>query len=79
MKHRTEGYTETTISGDTRSDWSEAFELAPSLQIVHVWHASIFTREVLNGLLRIGLVVPAADHLEPGPHGAHAHALLVSA
>jgi hypothetical protein len=27
MKHRTEGHTETTISGDTRADWSEAFEL----------------------------------------------------
>jgi hypothetical protein len=30
MKHRTEGHTETTISGDTRADWSEAFELVPS-------------------------------------------------
>jgi DNA modification methylase len=28
--------------------------LAPSLQIAYVWHASKFTREVLNGLLRIG-------------------------
>src|ERR1017187_7809134 len=45
MKHRTEGHTETTISGDTRADWSEAFELVPSLQIAYVWHASIFTRE----------------------------------
>jgi DNA methylase len=33
MKHRTEGQTETTISGDTRADWSEAFALVPSLQI----------------------------------------------
>src|ERR1022692_4771522 len=48
MKHRTEGHTETTISGDTRADWSGAFELVPSLQIAYVWHASIFTREVLN-------------------------------
>jgi hypothetical protein len=54
MKHRTEGHTETTISGDTRADWSEAFELVPSLQVAYVWHASRFTREVLNGLLRIG-------------------------
>jgi DNA modification methylase len=54
MKHRTQGHTETTISGDTRADWSEAFELVPSLQIAYVWHASKFTREVLNGLLRIG-------------------------
>ena len=49
-----EGHTETTISGDTRADWSEAFELVPSLQVAYVWHASRFTREVLNGLLRIG-------------------------
>jgi DNA modification methylase len=54
MKHRTAGHTETTISGDTRADWSEAFELVPSLQIAYVWHASKLTREVLNGLLRIG-------------------------
>jgi DNA modification methylase len=58
MKHRTEGHTETTISGDTRADWSEAFELVPTLQIAYVWHASIFTREVLNGLLRIGFLYP---------------------
>ena len=58
MKKRTEGHTETTISGDTRADWSEAFELVPSLQIVYVWHASVFTREVLNGLLRIGFLYP---------------------
>jgi DNA modification methylase len=58
MKHRTAGHTETTISGDTRADWSEAFELVPSLQIAYVWHASIFTREVLNGLLRIGFLYP---------------------
>jgi DNA modification methylase len=58
MKHRTEGHTETTISGDTRADWSEAFELVPSIQIAYCWHASIFTREVLNGLLRIGFLYP---------------------
>jgi hypothetical protein len=58
MKHRTEGHTETTISGDTRADWSEAFELVPSIQVAYVWHASVFTREVLNGLLRIGFLYP---------------------
>jgi DNA modification methylase len=58
MKHRTKGHTETTISGDTRADWSEAFELVPSLQIAYVWHASVFTREVLNGLERIGFLYP---------------------
>jgi DNA modification methylase len=58
MKQRTKGHTETTISGDTRADWSSAFELVPSLQIAYVWHASVFTREVLNGLLRIDFLYP---------------------
>jgi DNA modification methylase len=56
MKHRTEGHTETTISGDTRADWSAAFELLPDLQVGYVWHASKFTSEVLAGLLRIGFI-----------------------
>lgn len=56
MKKRTSGHTETKISGDTRADWSEAFELVPSLQVAYVWHASKFTREVLDGLLRIGFL-----------------------
>ena len=55
-KKRTEGHTETTISGDTRADWSEAFALVPSLEVAYVWHASKFTREVLDGLLRIGFL-----------------------
>ena len=58
LKHRTEGHQNTTISSDTRADWSEAFELVPSLQVAYVWHASIFTREVLDGLLRIGFLYP---------------------
>jgi DNA modification methylase len=53
---RTKGHQETSISGDTRADWSEAFALVPSLQVGYVWHASKFTREVLDGLLRIGFV-----------------------
>jgi DNA modification methylase len=56
MKKRTSGHTETTISGDTRADWSAAFELVPSLEVAYVWHASKFTREVLDGLLRIGFL-----------------------
>jgi DNA modification methylase len=58
MKRRTEGHTQTTISGDTRADWSEAFELVPTLRVAYVWHASRFTREVLNGLERIGFLYP---------------------
>ena len=56
LKKRTAGHTETAISGDTRADWSEAFALVPSLEAAYVWHASKFTREVLDGLLRIGFV-----------------------
>jgi DNA modification methylase len=56
MKHRTEGHGNTSISGDTRADWSEAFALVPSLEVAYVWHASSFTREVLDGLLRIGFL-----------------------
>ena len=57
-KKRTKGHTETTISGDTRADWSEAFALVPSIQVAYVWHASVFTHEVLDGLLRIGFLYP---------------------
>jgi len=46
----------TCISSDTRADWSAAFALVPGLQVAYVWHASVFTREVLDGLLRIGFV-----------------------
>jgi DNA modification methylase len=56
MKKRTEGHQNTSISSDTRADWSEAFELIPSLEVAYVWHASKFTREVLDGLLRIGFL-----------------------
>jgi DNA modification methylase len=58
MKKRTAGHTETTISGDTRADWSEAFELVPSLDVAYVFHASTYTSEVLAGLLRIGFLYP---------------------
>jgi DNA modification methylase len=58
MKRRTEGHTQTTISGDTRADWSEAYERVPTIQVAYVWHASRFTREVLNGLERIGFLYP---------------------
>ena len=57
MKRRTACHSETSISGDTRADWSDAFALVPSLQVAYMWHASIFTREVLDGLLRIGFTL----------------------
>jgi len=58
MRQRTEGHTHTSISSDTRADWSEAFAMVPSLQVAYVWHASVFTREVLDGLLQIGFLYP---------------------
>jgi DNA modification methylase len=44
----------TTISGDTRVDWSEAFELVPSLEAGYIWHADRHAPEVAEGLRRIG-------------------------
>lgn len=58
MKNRVRGHTNTSISSDTRADWSEAFALVPSLQVAYVWHASLYTREVLDGLLRISFLYP---------------------
>jgi hypothetical protein len=79
MKHRTKGHTETKISNGTRAYWSEAFELVPSLQVAYVWHASKYTREVLDGLLRLGFLHPPANHLGQRAHRPDAHALLVPA
>jgi DNA modification methylase len=51
---RTAGHRHTSISGDVRADWSEAFALVPSLQVGYIWYASAHTLEVLQGLLGIG-------------------------
>lgn len=59
MKKRIAGHHETSISGDTRADWSDAFALVPSIQAAYVWHAHIYSREALTGLLRIGF-----DHFQ---------------
>jgi len=77
MKTRTAGHTETTISGDTRADWSEAFALVPSLQVAYVWHASSFTREVLDGLLRIGFLYPQQIIWNKGKNLLHAPSFVV--
>jgi DNA modification methylase len=52
--HHTAGHRNTSISMDTRADWSEAFALVPSLQVGYIWYASIHTLEVLSGLQTIG-------------------------
>jgi DNA modification methylase len=51
---RTAGHRNVTLSGDTRADWSEAFELVASLSVAYVWHAVVHTVEVAQGLARIG-------------------------
>jgi DNA modification methylase len=51
---RTSGHRNTSISGDTRADWSEAFELVPSLEVAYVWCATTGMIEVGAGLERIG-------------------------
>src|SRR5450759_3038792 len=46
---RTAGHRNTTMSGDTRVDWSEAFELVPSLAVGYIWHAGVHAAEVAQG------------------------------
>jgi len=54
---RAEGHKNTSISGDTKADWSDAFELVPSLDTAYVWHASAYSIEVGQGLRRIGFEI----------------------
>ena len=54
---RTTGHRNTTLSGDTRADWSEAFDLVPSLTVGYVWHAGVHAAEVAIGLERIGFEI----------------------
>jgi DNA modification methylase len=56
---RTAGHRHTSISGDTRVDWSEAFALVPSLAVGYVWHAGVHAAEVAAGLERIGFEIVA--------------------
>jgi DNA modification methylase len=56
---RARGHRNTTISGDVRADWSEAFALVPSLQVGYVWHAGVHAAEVAGGLVRIGFEIVA--------------------
>jgi DNA modification methylase len=50
---RTKGHRNTTVSGDTRVDWADAFALVPSLDIGYVWHAGVHAAEVAEGLIRV--------------------------
>ncbi len=57
--HHTAGHRNTSISGDTRVDWSEAFALVPSLAVGYVWHAGVHAAAVAQGLERIGFEIVA--------------------
>jgi hypothetical protein len=54
---RTKGHRNTTVSGDTRVDWADAFALVPSLTVGCVWHAGVHAAEVAAGLRRIGFEI----------------------
>ena len=56
---RTQGHRNTTLSGDTVADWSEAFALVPSLEVGYVWHAGVHAAAVADGLVRIGFEIVA--------------------
>ncbi len=56
---RTKGHRNTTLSGDTRVDWSEAFALVPSLEVGYVWHAGVHAAAVAQGLASIGFDIVA--------------------
>jgi DNA modification methylase len=55
----TRGHRNTTLSGDTRVDWAEAFALVPSLTVGYVWHAGVHADEVAAGLKAIGFEIVA--------------------
>jgi DNA modification methylase len=54
---RIRGHQNTTLSGDTRVDWSDAFALVPSLEVGYVWHAGVHAAAVAEGLVRIGFEI----------------------
>lgn len=45
----------TSMINDDRADWSEAFELVPSIDVAYVWFADVWVAEVVAGIRRIGL------------------------
>jgi DNA methylase len=54
---RTAGHRNTTLSGDTRVDWSEAFALVTSLTVGYVWHAGVHAAAVAEGLIGMGFEI----------------------
>jgi DNA modification methylase len=56
-RRRTAGHRNTTMNGDARVDWSEAYALVPSLDVGYVWHAGVHAPTVAAGLERIGFEI----------------------
>jgi DNA modification methylase len=56
-RRRAQAHAHTSIRGDDRCDWSEAYELVSSLSVAYVWLASRRACEVEAGLERIGFGV----------------------
>ena len=56
MKKRTKGHTKPPSPRTPGLTGRRRLQLVPSLEVAYVWHASKFTREVLDGLLRIGFL-----------------------
>ena len=79
MKKRTQGHTETMISGDTRAEWSEAFTLVPGRGGVRVARIEVYTGSPQPRFAPDRLSSLPADYLEQRPSRAHANALLVPA
>lgn len=48
---------EDAMRNDDRAEWSEAYELVPSLNVAYVWHASVYAADVQRGLERIGFAI----------------------
>ncbi|MCI4355413.1 MAG: hypothetical protein L3K06_08635, partial [Thermoplasmata archaeon] len=57
QRPRSAGHRRTSLQGDERIDWSEAYALVPSLLVGYVWHAAIHAAEVARGLERIGFEI----------------------
>lgn len=59
LPYMTEGHANRRISHDTIADWSNAYELVPSLRVVYVWHGALHAHSVAEGLERLGFSLVA--------------------
>jgi DNA modification methylase len=61
------GHRNTTMPGDARIDWSEAYALVPSLAVGYVWHAGVHAATVAAGLTSIGFEIVSQVIWDKGP------------